>query len=185
METSMWVLLGVPGISATAAIVAAFIAAQSARKTKERELRAQRFLEEERRVAPGRSETYGPLLELVRAVMDATATGGNIEEVFDQDALSRFLTWIAIYGSDESVRATLRFMQGSYHSPPAVVAVRHMYELILAARRDLGRSDTEISALDLAAIRINDIYEGDLHAQMAEPLEEFYERVGWMPPWSA
>lgn len=183
--TNLWVVLAVASIPALASVVAAILAARSAKRTTAQANRAQEAIERERQLAGKRAEVYKPFLETLQRVFDQIK---DPKAKVDQDklvkTLSDFATWLTIYGSDDSIRAFQRFMQGAYNDAPPNVTLRHHYDLRLAARRDLGYAETEITSLDLAAVRITDLYKTDKQLdvfRLSRP--DLYEREGWTPPW--
>lgn len=178
--TAVWVVVAVAAIPAAASIMAAVLAARSARRTAAQVERAER----ERRVADHRADVYRPFLETLRSVFDAVRdSDAQVHPDEIKRRLSEFGTWLAIYGSEESVLTFHRFMQGAFTDAPASVAIRHYYDLMLAARRDLGHSDTDVTALELAGFRINDLYADDTADAFRLPRPKLYEREGWVPPW--
>lgn len=178
-------VLAVASIPAVASIVAAILAARSARRTTAQANRAQEAIERERQLAGKRAEVYKPFLEAAQRVFDQIKDpNAKIDQSKLTKTLSDFATWLTIYGSDESIRAFQRFMQGAYNGAPPDVTLRHHYDLQLASRRDLGYPDTEITSLDLAAIRLTDLYETDEQLDVFRlPRPDLYEREGWTPPW--
>lgn len=153
--TNLWVVFAVASIPAVASIIAAFLAARSERRTTAQANRAQEAIERERRLASHRAEVYKPFLEALQGIFDQINDPDAEPDVAELVRIvSDFSTWITIYGSDESIRAFGRFMQGAYGSTPPNVMLRHHYDLQMAARRDLGYPDTDITSLDLAALRL-------------------------------
>ncbi len=102
------------------------------------------------------------------------------------ERLQRYLHWVQVYGSDEAVRASVRFMQTIYTEPPAEIVVRMSGELVTTVRRELGDSDTTITALEVMATRVSDAYTNDeYYAALTDPLETVFARYEWTPPWAA
>lgn len=184
-----WVPIIVAIVSAVGAICAALIAARSARRAKDFELQANRILELEKRLAESRAKIFEPMVEAVERLWDHMAAGkpldaDTLKTVALNDIIS-FTHWVQIYGSDESVRVALRFMQAVYNSPPPNVLVRLLAELIVATRRDLGYQTTEIGPLEVLGMRITDAYTNEEYRKdLSDPLEAVFARYGWTPPWS-
>jgi hypothetical protein len=186
---STWVPIAVSGVAALGAIVAAVIAARSATRTKSAELQANRILDLEARLSSSRGKVFEPLVEAVGRLWDHISSDEPMDpDTFDRLAgqdIRRFTHWVQIYGSDDSVEVALQFMQASYHSPPPMVLVRLLGELLVAARRELGYPDTAISSLEVLGMRINDAYTNlDFYADLSDPIELVFSRHGWAPPWS-
>jgi hypothetical protein len=187
--TTDWVPVIVAGVSAAGALGAAVVAGVAASRTKAAELGATKAVELEKRLSSSRTEVFEPLVEAVGRLWDHIATGKPMDPpTFEQIAgapIRRFTHWVQIYGSDDAVRASLRFMQGTYGGAPPLVLVRLLGDLIVAARRELGYADTEIRAVEVLAMRITDAYTSpEYYADLTDPLETVCARHGWRPPWS-
>jgi hypothetical protein len=174
-------------IAAGAAVAGAIVSAYNARRNEKDRVDAARLLELEKRVATSRAEVFEPLVEAIGRVWDLVAAGKADDKAFRDVAfqdLQRFNHWVQIYGSDESVRFAHRFMQALYAEAPPFIVLRFMAELILQARRELGYPETELNALDLLGIRINDVYaDPAFYDTLTLPPDELYAREGWTPPW--
>ena len=58
-------------------------------------------------------------------------------------------------------------------------------ELVLAARRDIARSNTRIGAVEIIGMRVNDLYTNvDYYRLMTLPFDEVCRLSNWTPPWS-
>ena len=99
------------------------------------------------------------------------------------EAVSKFGTWIQIYGSDDAVRAFHRFMQAAYSTPPPEVLMRFYAELLPETRRDLGYGETTLDLIDILGIRIKDVYSGNWTTIMSVDRAAVYAQTGWNPPW--
>lgn len=168
------------------AIIAAVVAGVFALITARMTATNQRVVELEKRLASQRLEIYKPLIDAMSAYMlpgAATPQEDKRRKTAFQDATKTFMTWVQVYGSDESVRTYHRLMQASFVSAPPLVIFRLYGQLILAARRDMGDRETKVTLVDLLGIRIRDFYEGDMAADLRLPDDDFYEKVGWQPPW--
>jgi hypothetical protein len=173
------------GIPAAGAVVAAVVAARSAARTKAAELRATRTLAPEHR----RAEVFEGLAEAIEEVWEIVRSGKADPKTFEKGplvAIRRFMHWVQIYGSDEAVRASNRYMQALYHDVPPVISLRLMGNLIIVARRELGMPDTEIGSVDVLGFWVTDIYDDpQVYADLTEPIEGVYARHGWTPPWAS
>lgn len=171
--------VGLTVIPACAAIVAATIAARSAKKTKRFEIEAQRIRELESRISDKKYDVYKPMINLIRDMLDQR----SIDDEDSRSKISDFATWVAIYGSDEAVRAFRNFMQAAFHSAPPIVLMKLYSEFVLAARRDIGQAETKITELDFLGARIRDLHQSDLLIGIGRPLLEICADHGWSPPW--
>lgn len=183
-----WIPILVAAVSAIGAIIAATVAAIAAGRTKRAELQADRILELEKRLAESQAKVFEPMVEAVGRLWDHMAAKKPIDPATMKkvalDDIVRFTHWVQIYGSDESVKAALHFMQASYNNPPPTVLTRLLAEMILASRRELGYPDTNVTALDILAMRITDAYtDSKIGADMSDPLDVVFARHSWKPPW--
>jgi hypothetical protein len=169
------------------AVVSALLAGWFARSTKRSELRSQRLLELERQSAATKAEVFQPVVEVIGEMWERTSKGDIPQTWFEETMLPRFasfMTWAPIYGADETIWAFHRYQQGVYADAPTFVSLRHLLELVLALRRELGHPDTKVNALDLMGFRVKDIYENGAGQPWARlPLNKFYESEQWTPPW--
>lgn len=183
-ESADWIpVLSVAG-SVAAAIVAGFFATQARRA----ESRERRIIELEKRIAAHKAEVYEPMLEFFRRLFDETVSEADSSTLSPEEMLetiSKFATWIQIYGSDEAVRAFNRFMQASYTEPPPQILMRFYGELVLAARKDLGPHDTSIAIIDLMGIRLKDVYDPGFRDVFAMKERDLFREYGWSPPWES
>jgi hypothetical protein len=93
-----------------------------------------------------------------------------------QAQLADFSIWITIYGSDGAIIAFHNFRQAVFHSPlPPLVATRLFADFLLEARRNIGRSGTDVTRAQMMGMRIADLYEVDVLCR----------REGWTSPWLA
>lgn len=113
--------------------------------------------------------------------------------VTDPEALRHmgvdFGTWIGVFGSDEALRAYHNWCQCYVfrlgdRPPPWTLVYRLTVDLLLAARRDIGRSDTSATRRELLGLRLIDLYTNrEVLDALDLPLEQVFERVAWEPPW--
>jgi hypothetical protein len=176
------------GIPALGAVGAAGVAARAARRSQAAEAEAKRIRELEKRLSESRARIFEPMVEAIGRLWDHIARGDPIDaetmKTVALDDITQFAHWVQIYGSDDSVLATTQFMQAAFNGAPANILVRLMGELIIAARRELGYSETKIGPLESFAMRITDAYTDPTYrADLTEPLEDVFARHDWTPPW--
>jgi hypothetical protein len=184
--TPWWITLVVTAVPACASIAAAVIAARSARKAKLREAETERIRELENRISERKYETYRPMLQLVGDAFNvAKASQMTANPQMNVDKFSDFTTWITVYGSDEALQAFHNFTLAAGYNPPPIVTLRLVADFILAARRDIGYPDTSVTAMQLVAMKMKDLYDEDeSRLAMTLPFDEVCRRAGWIPPWS-
>lgn len=182
--TPTWALLTVAGITATASIGAAVVAAVFARRARATEAEAARLRSLEERLASAKADVYRPMIDMLRRSTQPLPQEKrpNSKEILTKTA--EFANWVSIYGSDEAVRAFHRLMQAFYTSAPGLVSVRLHSEFVLAARRDLGYPDTDLSALDVLGLRVNDVYKAQSSYDIgALSFLDLCRKYDWEPPW--
>jgi len=166
-------------------VAAAIVASRSAARSKAAELQATRTLAPEHR----RAEVFEGLAEAIEEVWQIVRSGKASPGRFEKGplvAIRRFMHWVQIYGSDEAVRASNRYMQAIYHDVPPIISMRLMGELLVVARRELGLPDTGIEPVDVLAFWVTDVYDdAQAHADLTEPIERVYARYNWTPPWAS
>jgi hypothetical protein len=181
---AVWITILVAGIAAAAAITAAIVAALSARSTKRLELQAQRARELESRISERKIDIYKPMIEMLGKAISPSALINPPQPEDNSEKIGKFSTWIAIYGSDDTIKIYHNFMQAAFHKAPILVISRLFAEFIIAARRDIGYPETTVTALHLMGMRINDLYsENEYRLAMSLPFEELCRRENWDPPW--
>lgn len=182
--TPTWVLLVVAGITATASIAAAVVAGVFARRARVAEAEAAHLRSLEERLASTKADVYRPMIDMLRKATHPLPGEKQPDGKEIMIKTAEFANWVSIYGSDEAVRAFHRFMQAFYSSAPGLVSVRLHSEFVLAARRDLGYPDTDLTALDLLGLRINDVYKGQSSYDIgALPFLDLCRKYDWEPPW--
>jgi hypothetical protein len=127
-------------------------------------------------------EMLGNVFSQAKTSQAATADADS-----NTDKFVSFSTWIAIYGSDEAFTAYHNLTQSFNYDPPVQIMLRLIADFMLAARKDIGYPDTDVTRMQLAALRLNDYYQlGDQLGQvMTLPLDEACKLVGWSIPWSS
>jgi hypothetical protein len=108
------------------AVTAAVVAGRSATRAKRAELDATRIADLERRLAAARTEVFEPFVEAIGLFFDSIngqASASELSEILTKPLL-RFINWAQIYGSDDTVRAAMHFMQGTFHDAPEFVGIR-------------------------------------------------------------
>ena len=179
-----WITILVTGIAAAAAVIAAIVAALSARSTKRLELQAQRTRELESRISERKIDIYKPMIEMLGSAISPSALENPPESEDNSKKIQEFSTWIAIYGSDDTIKIYHNFMQAAFNEAPTLVTSRLFAEFIIAARRDIGYPDTTVTALHVMGMRINDLYsEDEYRLAMSLPFEELCRQENWEPPW--
>jgi len=67
-----------------------------------------------------------------------------------------------------------------------LVATRLFADFLLEARRDIGRSDTDVTRAQIMGMRITDLYEVESYSSALDlPFDVFRRREGWTVPWLA
>lgn len=184
--TPMWVAVTVASIPAVAAICAAALAARSASRARAAEREAERLRLLEQRLALRKHEVYQPIINFLGGMLDPElAASMSQEEV--KTKLGDFARWVVIVGSDDSVRAFRNLMQGTFHAAPPALLLRLFADFQLAARRDMGDAETEITPVDVLGMRINDLYAagGVLFTALSLPFGEACAAFGWSIPWES
>jgi hypothetical protein len=182
---SDWMIpLVIAAVPAVASIVAAILAAGSARASRAAEIEATRLRELEDRLAERRYDTYQPMIDLLRRLMDSAKTSAKVSQQETTAQLSKFGAWISIFGSDDAVSAYHNFMQGAFHDAPTTVAMRLYADFLLAVRRDMGDSSSKTTQAHLLGMRINDLYDDPKFREVATlSFEDLCRRDNWEPPW--
>ncbi|QDO40671.1 hypothetical protein FNV62_23210 [Streptomyces sp. RLB3-17] len=172
--------LAVAAIPALASIMAAAIAARSARRAKKSEIDAQHLRDLEARISEKKYDVYKPMINLLKDILNQRAMS---EDEF-KNLISEFSAWVTIFGSDEAVRAFHNFMQATYvPNTPPVILMKLYAEFVISARRDMGYPETAIAAKHFLGMRISDLYSHDELAKVDMSLADLCREVGWTPPW--
>jgi hypothetical protein len=165
--TPVWIAIAAAIIATIGAIIASVVAAVSTKSNKKLELQAQRIGELENRISERKYEIYKPMIELLGDIVNANQKTILPDSYEVTKRLHEFSVWIGIYGSDDAIIAFRNFMQAAFNDVPPLIATRLYAELVLAARRDIGRSDTKTSAVDIIGMKISDLYTNqDYHKIM-------------------
>jgi hypothetical protein len=165
-------------LSVVAAVVAAWIAKRASDRATTAQLTVAHLQRLEQRVADRKISVY----DLRKSIQDAE----NVNEQEMTDKLNEFGAWVAIVGSDEAVRSFGNYMQGSFGNAPGLVAMRLYADFLLAARRDLGDPTSKLTAMDVWALKVNDLYSAEgalIRDTLMLPLERACALNGWAPPW--
>lgn len=180
----MFMATWIPVLVAT---LSALLAGWFAIATKRSELRSQRIMELERQSAATKADVFQPLAEGIGVMWEQTSKGTATPEWFERNVMPRFnkfIIWAPIYGADETVWAYHRYIQAIFDDAPVNITMRHLAELVLALRRELGHPGSKVTALDLMGFRITDIYANGVGLSWTRlPLEKLYQEEGWTPPW--
>ncbi|MER5703448.1 hypothetical protein ABT023_16105 [Micromonospora sp. NPDC002296] len=178
-------MLAVAAIPALAAIIAAFVAGRYAKSSKTSEHEAQRLRDLESRISDRKYETYQPMIALLGDMLNREKAAELLKGEDIPARLHEFATWASIYASDDSVRAFRNLMQASYAGAPGEITLRLYCEFVLAARRDIGRSDTTTTTEEILGMRVTDLYAKDgLLWVVKESFPKICRRVNWSPPWA-
>lgn len=184
MKSSDWIVLVVGLIASVASVVGAMLAASSARGARATERESARLQLLEQRLSQRKNEVYQAQIDLLGRMLGPEEQRVGLEDADTAQKFQTFSAWIGIVGSDEAVRAWSNLMQSTFHSAPPVVMLRLYADFQLAARRDLGDPDTSLTAVELMAIRINDLYDDPgCFTAMSLPLAEVCALNNWEIPW--
>ena len=180
----LWIILSLASIPALAAITAAILAGLFARSSKRSETEAQRLRDLESRISERKYDTYKPMIDLLGDMLNKEKSAAILASGDVPARLHEFANWASIYASDESVRSFRNLMQASYTGAPPEMFLRLYAEFVIAARQDIGRSDTTTSLEEIISIRLTDFYAEDgLRWVVVEPFDDVCKRTGWVPPW--
>lgn len=186
----VWTAVG--SVATVGSVIAAVLATRSARAARQGELEAGRLRDLENRISERKYEVYKPMLDYIGHVFSQQNEESK-KAIADEVAVNKmyldFSRWIVIYGSDEALTAYHNLMQAINYSAPMLVLNRLMTDFLLAARRDIGYSESRARREELftVAFRLNDYYsQGDLTGKiMRLPLKKALKKAGWSPPWSS
>lgn len=185
-DPAAWIAIAAAVIATLGTILASVFVALSAKSDKRSELQAQRISDLESRISERKYEIYKPLIEMLGEVTNSDPNKAPLDSGEVAKRLHEFFVWVSIYGSDDSVIAFRNFHQAASNGVPPEIATRLYAELVLAARRDIARSDSRIGAIEIIGMKVNDLYSNpDYYRIMALPFNEVCERYGWTPPWSS
>lgn len=145
---------------------------------------AARALDLEARLAERKYEAYSPMIKALSALLTPAAAVGPSTSP-DPIMWSEFGTWIAIFGSDEALRAWRNLQQATYFDPPPLIFIRLFAEFLRAARRDMGDQGTSASLTDLVGARFKDLYtSAETRAAIEDPWPKVEEKFDWKRPWA-
>lgn len=184
-DPAAWIAIAAAVIATAGTVLAAVLASRAERSSKQSEIQAQHIRELESRISERKYQIYQPMIEMLADALNTKVTKTALppDEVLMR--IHKFSSWIVIYGSDLAVTAFQHFLQAIYNGVPPEIATRLYAEFVLAARRDIARSDTQIGALEIIGMRIDDLYtNADYYRLMTQPFEEICKRLQWTPPWS-
>jgi hypothetical protein len=184
MKSSEWIVLAVGLLASLASIVGALLAANSARSARTTEQEATRLQFLEQRLSQRKNEVYQEQIDLLGRMLGTEDQRAGLDDVDTMQKFQTFSAWIGIVGSDAAVRAWSHLMQSTFHAAPPVVMLRLYADFQLAARRDLGDPDTSLTAVELMAVRIKDLYDdSDFFMAMSLPISEVCALNDWEIPW--
>lgn len=181
----IWISSAIAAVPVIAGISSAVIASRSARSVKRTEAEAQRMRDLENRISERKLETYQPVIEALGDLFDpAKMASFSDNSAHFEVTMKKFMTWVAIYGSDDAVEAYRNIMQASFHDAPPFILARLVAEFIVTARKDIGRPDTNIKPIHVMGIRISDIYsEREYFEAMTLPFQQVCKKYEWKIPW--
>lgn len=184
-DPAAWIAIVVAVIAVIGSVIAAVVAARSTNASKQSEIQAQRIIELENRISDRKYDLYKPMIEMLGNVMDTSPAKVAMEQDEIIKRLHEFFVWASIYGSDDTIIAFSRMQQAASNEAPVEISVRLYAELILAARRDIGRSDTQIGPVQIVGMKVNDLYtNGEYYDAMTLPFDKLCEKYHWTPPWT-
>jgi hypothetical protein len=180
-------LAALPGVVAVVSAVSSFISARGARnaekETEQLRQEAQRLRDLEARNAERKHNTYEPIIDLLSQTLTPNGAAA-IDENAMRNQMVKFDAWVAIYGSDDAVRAWHRFRQGSFHDAPPLLFMRLYSDFVVAARRDMGAPHSKVRPEELLGVRIRDVYtQANLHDALNLEWPEIEAAFGWRVPW--
>jgi hypothetical protein len=184
---SSLVVLAVAAIAAVGSIIAAISASRSAKSVQKNEADAQRIRDLENRLSGQKYATYKPMIDLLGSMLsqDEASRAALADAGANVPMFREFATWISIYGSDEALSAWHNFTKGTASNPPLMIKIRLLGDFLLAARKDIGYPDSQITTPELIAMRINDFYDQEETYKQALtlPFDEACKLAEWQPPW--
>jgi hypothetical protein len=184
-DPAAWIAIVVAVIAVLGSIIAAIVAASSTKASKQFEIQAQRVIELENRISERKYQVYKPMLEMFGDALSPSSSQMKLSSEEIQKRLNEFFLWFSVYGSDDGVIAYHRVTQAAFNSAPSFVTSRLYVEFFLAARRDIGQSDTQIGPAEIIGMKVNNLYANtDYYRTMTDPLDEVYRRYNWTPPWT-
>jgi hypothetical protein len=173
-----WAEIAGISVPAVVALASALYAGREARRARQSELEAERLRRAEERSAERKYETYKPMIESLGRMFDGVDP--------DVQVWKDFWTWISVYGSADAVDAFGRVMQCAFEAPktPIHVLFRLATDFLLAVRREIGDTGTDLTPLALMGPKITDLYDlQSIYLCMTLPLEDLCRRCNWRPPW--
>lgn len=175
-------------LPAVAAIVAAIIAGRYAHRAHVAEASAARLRDLEIRIDERKYATYKPMLDLLRDMLSSANKAAGVKLPDQRTMLQQFAefsAWVTVFGSDDAVKAFRNMKQASFHDPPAEIVLRITADFMVAARRDMGYSDTAITAEETLGLHLNDLYDQrGLYEMATLPFDQLAAKHGWAVPWS-
>jgi hypothetical protein len=170
-------------IALLSAIFSSITSARSAKSINESGLQAQRISELENRISNRKYEVYRPMIELLARIV-TQADGLTPANVGPQ--MINFSAWLAIYGSNEAIVAFRNFRQASFkEGVPPVIYIRLYGEFVVAARRDIGQSDSETTLVNVLGMIASDLYtDQNVYEALSLPFDEVCRRQGWRAIWT-
>ena len=180
MTLPLWVQILTIALPALVSVFAAIWATRSACRAKAAEDEAARLRALEERVAQKKFELYQPMLEVLGAMMTPGETESAL--VSAGGIMSKFQTFVSVWGSDDAVRAFYKFRVASSTNPPPMIIIRLVSDFMIEARRDLAWPDTTLTGLEVMGMRINERTPELVEALTAD-FDVLARKYGWRAPW--
>lgn len=183
-------------LAAVTSIVSAVIAHKNASRSRESQLTIERQKILEARLSTVKADVYRPMINALNDALGgskaqpAQLPGNKGQRRPSQPDFTEttrvFSGWLSIVGSDDAVRVWRNFMQAAYSGAPPQILLRLYAEFVVAARRDMGDTDTKIGVEEVLGIRITDLYaDAEMRKLLGPRLEDVAFAFGWQMPWTA
>lgn len=173
------------GVPAAASLLAALWAARSANRARQAESEAARLRQLEERLAEKKFALYEPILTALGELFTPGRSVAGTKRM--ENELPKFMTFVAMWGSDEAVETFFRYRQaaGSDPQPPHQITLRLVSDFLIAVRHDLSGDQSRITGLEAMGMRITDLYsDPDGVDTFSLPLDALARKHGWTPPWA-
>lgn len=181
MSDFPWPQVLAVGIPALVSFASAVFAVRSARRAQAAEHEAQRLRALEDRIAEKKYDLYQPFLQTLGDMLTPSRSKAALASM--ESAVADFQTFVTIWGSDDVVEAFFRYRISAATSPPSLVILRLMSDLLLEVRRDIAWPNTKLDGMHMIAMRINDLPDHpELERALSIPLDQLFREQDWSPP---
>jgi hypothetical protein len=181
MTLPLWLQIIALVVPAAVAIFSAVWATRSAKRAQQAEHESARLRALEDRVAEKKYALYQPFLQTLSDILTPSRKDAAMAGM--EDVIVDFSAFVTVWGSDEVVENFYRWRVSANSSPPPMVTMRLMADLLIAVRKDIAWPDTRAPMLHMIGHRINDITD---HPEMVEaltlPWDKFLQTQDWQPP---